>query len=76
MTDTTKVEIHTDYIELNKLLKFEAIVASGAEAKQVISAKMVIVNGQIVEQTRKKVFPGDIVEVQGQLLEVVAQTAS
>ena len=41
------VEISTEPVELYKILKFEGLVASGAEAKSAIEEGLVRVNGEI-----------------------------
>jgi ribosome-associated protein len=56
------IEITDEFIELNKLLKLENWVASGGEAKIVISEGLVRVNGEVETRKRKKIFPGDVVE--------------
>ncbi|MDW3094425.1 MAG: RNA-binding S4 domain-containing protein [Gammaproteobacteria bacterium] len=58
----TVVEITSEPVELYKILKFEGIVASGAEAKSVIADGHVLVNGAIETRKRKKILSGDIVE--------------
>ncbi|NWF39109.1 RNA-binding S4 domain-containing protein [Mariprofundus sp. NF] len=57
-----EVTISKEPIELNKLLKFEALVASGGEANRVISEGLVLVNGEIETRKRKKIVTGDVVE--------------
>ena len=57
-----EVTISKEPIELNKLLKFEALVASGGEANQVITEGLVRVNGKVETRKRKKIVSGDIVE--------------
>ena len=57
-----EIEISEEPIELYKILKFENMVASGGEAKQVISEGRVLVNGKIEIRKRKKIFSGDVVE--------------
>ena len=57
-----EVEITKEPIELYKILKFENMVASGGEAKQVITEGKVLVNGKVETRKRKKIFSGDIVE--------------
>jgi len=57
-----KIEISEEPIELYKILKFENMVASGGEAKYVISEGYVIVNGKVETRRRKKIFSGDVVE--------------
>ncbi len=51
MSDTREFKLTKEFIELNKILKFEGLVASGAEAKQAISDGLVFVNGEV--ETRK-----------------------
>lgn len=56
------IDITDEFIELNKLLKHVNWVASGGEAKFVISEGRVKVNGDVETRKRKKIFPGDVVE--------------
>ena len=56
-----QVEISREPIELYKLLKMEGLVASGGEAKLVISEGEVRVNGQVETRKRKKIVSGDII---------------
>ena len=51
-----------DFIELNKLLKIEGLVSSGAEAKLSIDDGLARVNGEVEKRRRKKLFAGDLVE--------------
>ena len=60
-----------EYIELNKLLKIEGLVSSGAEAKLSIDDGMVIVNGQVETRRRKNLYAGDIVEFLESRIQVV-----
>jgi ribosome-associated protein len=48
--------------ELYKILKFEGLSSSGAEAKIAIANGLVKVNGVIELQKRKKIVDGDVVE--------------
>ncbi len=57
-----EVEITKEPIELYKILKFENMVASGGEAKQVITEGKVFVNGKVETRKGKKIFSGDIIE--------------
>lgn len=61
-----EVEISKEPIELFKLLKFEGLVGSGGEAKHVIAEGLVLINGQVETQKRKKIVSGDIVEFAGE----------
>ena len=60
------IEIHTEFIKLQDLLKFENLVESGGEAKERIQAGEVRVNGEVCTQRGKKIRPGDKVFFNGQ----------
>ena len=67
-----QIEVDGEYIELNKLLKFEGLVMSGGEAKQLILSEAVSVDGQIETRIRRKLSKGSRVVVAGQVtLELV-----
>ena len=66
-----KIAIETEYIKLDSLLKFAAVVGTGGEAKYVISEGMVTVNGEVCTMRGKKLRPGDKVSFQGLDFEVV-----
>lgn len=66
-----KITIETEYIKLDSLLKFAAVVGTGGEAKYVISEGMVSVNGEVCTMRGKKLRPGDKVSFQGLGFEVV-----
>ena len=57
-------------VELYKVLKFENLASSGGEAKHMIADGMVRVNAQVETRKRKKIFPGDVIEIHGILLEI------
>ncbi|HHS50443.1 MAG TPA: RNA-binding S4 domain-containing protein [candidate division Zixibacteria bacterium] len=58
-------EIEGDYIELFKLLKAEGLCESGADAKAVIEAGDVRVDGEVETRKRRKLFPGSVVGFAG-----------
>lgn len=61
MSEIIDFKLTKEFIELNKLLKFENVISSGAEAGLVISEGYVTVNGNVETQKRKKLRAGDIV---------------
>ena len=67
------LEIHLDQqpIELCKLLKIADLVTGGGEAKVVISEGYVLLNGELEFQKRKKVYHNDIVEFNGEVIQVI-----
>lgn len=62
------VEITTEPVELYKILKFEALVGSGGEAKMVIADGMVELNGEVETQKRKKIVSGDVIKFSDEVL--------
>lgn len=59
------VEIHTERIELGALLKWAGVVGTGGEAKALIAAKRVLVNGQVEARRGRRLAAGDVVAIQG-----------
>ncbi len=57
------IKITTDYIKLDQLLKFAAIVESGAVAKHIILDGVVKVNDELCLQRGKKIYENDVVFV-------------
>ncbi len=57
-------------IELCQLLKFAGVTESGGEAKQLIGAGEVLLNGVVETQKRKKLAVGDQVSARGEVLVV------
>ena len=62
-----KIQITTEFIKLDSLLKFANAVATGGEAKQIVQDGLVKVNGEVCTMRGKKIRPGDVVEVDEQL---------
>lgn len=62
------IEIRTEYIKLDALLKYAALTGSGGEAKTVISEGLVKVNEEVCTMRGKKLHAGDIVEFDGRTL--------
>jgi len=61
-----KIKISTDFIRLDSMLKFAAVTETGGEAKTLIQSGMVKVNGDICFQRTKKLYSGDVIDVEGQ----------
>ena len=68
-----KILINTEFIKLDSLLKFAALVGTGGEAKVVISEGMVKVNGGVCTMRGKKIYPGDKVDFDRFSLEVTKE---
>ncbi len=68
-----KITIHTEFIKLGQLLKFASIVGNGSDAKLIIADGLVTVNGNVVHERGKKIYPGDVVEVENMGSVIVEQ---
>lgn len=71
INETRDVALRGEFVELNKLLKFENLVMSGGEAKQAIQAGAVLVNEASESRVRRKLVAGDRVVFAGVELKVV-----
>lgn len=67
MMQKENIEITTEYISLDKLLKFAGIADTGGQAFMMIEEGIVLLNGAKVQEKRRKVYAGDVVTVDGQL---------
>ncbi len=61
-----EINITTEFIRLDAMLKLAAVVGSGGEAKFIIQDGMVNVNGEVCTQRGRKLYPGDSVEFNGE----------
>jgi ribosome-associated protein len=65
--------IHTPYIQLNQALKLLGWVESGAMANEVIDQGMVEVNQQQELRRRNKLYPGMVIQFEGQTATITAE---
>jgi ribosome-associated protein len=70
--DARLIPIAGDFIRLDALLKFAGIVQTGGEAKQHIQEGLASVNGEVCMMRGKKLRPGDVVNIGGQVLKIAA----
>lgn len=66
-----EVELNQQPIELYKLLKIADLVSGGGEAKVVITEGYVLLNGEVEYQKRKKVYHQDIIQFNGEVIQLV-----
>ena len=59
-----------EFIELYKILKIEGMVSSGGEAKALIAAGEVFLNGVTEIQKRKKIVAGDIITFKNETINI------
>ena len=68
------VEINTEFIKLDQLLKWANFTASGVESKMFILNGEVKVNGEVETRRGKKIYDGYIVEFNREKIKVKAPT--
>ena len=64
------IEITTEYIKLQDLLKLAGMTYTGGEAKVMVQEGLITVNGEVCTMRGRKIRPGDTVEFEGKTLEV------
>jgi len=69
------VKILSEYIKLDSFLKLVNEAGSGGEAKILIAAGLVTVNGEPESRRGRKLRPGDTVGIEGRLYPVEAEGA-
>ena len=67
-----EVAIRGDMIRLGQLLKLAGIAQDGGEAKAMLEAGHVHVNGELELRRGRQLHPGDLVRAAGEDLQVVA----
>lgn len=68
------IPITGDSIRLGQLLKYASIVEDGADARAVVEAGEVEVNGEVETRRGRQVHPGDTVTYAGETLAVVSES--
>ena len=64
------IEIKTEYIKLDQLLKYAGIAENGSHAKEMILEGIVKVNGEVNMCRGKKLYKGDKVIIFEEELEI------
>lgn len=64
------ITIRDEFIKLGQAMKLAGLVDSGVEAKIEIQEGFVKVNGEVELQRGKKIYPGDVIEFDGQQVKV------
>lgn len=63
--EITEVEISTEFIKLDSLIKFAGLTDTGGFAKELVQQGRVKVNGEVCTMRGKKIRSGDVVETEG-----------
>ncbi len=67
----TEVTLLSSPVALFKVLKFEGLASSGAEAKQLVADGHVKVNGEIETRKARKLVAGDQIQLGEQILTLI-----
>lgn len=68
---TVNIRQEDEFIKLGQVLKKASLVSSGVEAKMLIQDGQVQVNGQTELQRGKKLYDGDVVDFDGETIQIV-----
>lgn len=67
-----EIVIKDEYIKLGQALKLAGLVSSGVEAKMLIQDGLVTVNGEVDERRGRKLYSGDIFELEKNQVKVIS----
>lgn len=67
-----QIKIKTPYITLGQFLKFVGIIDEGFLAKPFLAENEVLVDGERDTRRGRKLYPGAIIAVDGEIYEVTA----
>ena len=73
--NTETISIHTDYIQLDQLLKYANILSTGGQIKELLAEELITLNGTIVTEKRKKIYPNDVVTIANEVIITVVKEA-
>ena len=65
-----KVEIYTEYIKLEQMLKIADIVSTGGEPKLFLLTNDIYVNDEVENRRGRKLYKGDVVKVNNNLYQI------
>lgn len=65
-----KIKLREDFIKLGQALKAANLVETGVDAKNVVKDGQVKVNGETDTRRGRKLYSGDIVEFNGEHIEI------
>ena len=71
MSEPDPVELRDESIRLGQFLKLADLVDTGADAKGVLAAGLVRVNGDVESRRGRQLVAGDVVELGGRRVVVV-----
>ena len=70
------IEITTEFIKLDTLIKLAGVTDSGGQAKLLIQEGLVRLNGEVVTQRGRKIRPGDVVELKDPAVKITVSASA
>ncbi len=61
------IRITTEYITLQQFMKLSGIAQTGGEAKILVKESDILVNGETENRRGRKLYPGDVIRVNGKM---------
>ncbi len=68
-----ETETVREFIKLDQFLKLAQIVETGGQAKHLIQAGMVMVNGTVETRRGRKLYDGDVIMIDDEPFQVVIE---
>lgn len=59
------IKIDTEEIQLDQFLKWAGVLVSGGEVKALLAEHRIKRNGETESARRRKLHPGDVIEIEG-----------
>lgn len=72
MPQSIRFELDREHVELNQLLKLAGLCDSGGSGKAIVASGAVRVDGVVELRKTRKIRAGEVVELEGVRIEVVA----
>lgn len=66
-----EVKLKDEFIKLGQVLKLAGVVEDGVEAKYAIQDGLVTVNGETELRRGRKLYPGDVVSYEGEIIHIL-----
>lgn len=61
------IYIHTEYIQLDQLLKYANVLSTGGQIKHLLEEKAIVIDGVVAFEKRKKIYPHTEVMINNEL---------
>ncbi len=72
MLEQHEIEIRTEFIRLDQLLKYCGLAETGGHAKEIVAEGVVYLNGEQCLMRGKKIRAGDVIQVDQYELHIIA----